>query len=110
MAECDGSLITCEAVMTEAFFLLRHHAPHLSALERMLSESVFDLSFSLANEARAVVALRKGYRNIPMSLADACIVRISEIHPHVPVLTIDSDFTVYRRNKRDLIPVIAPTR
>jgi predicted nucleic acid-binding protein len=74
----------------------------------MLWDGRFNLSFSLASEARAIVHLRRSYRNVPMSLADACLVRLSELHPKLSLITFDSDFHIYRRNKRQLIPIIAP--
>ena len=48
------------------------------------------------------------YRNVPMSLADACLVRLSELHPPAKVWTTDSDFTIYRRHRRALSPLIMP--
>lgn len=106
----DCPLVTCEPVLTEAFHLLRANAPQTRALEELLEGDAFDLSFALRKQAAEVVALRRSYRDVPMSLADACLVRLSELHPHCPVLTLDSDFATYRRNRRDLIPHITPTR
>ena len=108
MSQNDGRLITCEAVLTEAFFLLRHYAPQVTALEKMLLDGMIEFSFSLQIELQPVIALRRRYREIPMSLADACVVRLSELYPILPVFTLDSDFRVYRRNKRDLIPCLIP--
>jgi len=48
------------------------------------------------------------YQSVPMSFADACLVRMSELWPKTPVFTLDSDFRIYRRNKRQSIPLIAP--
>jgi predicted nucleic acid-binding protein len=104
----DGSLITCEAVVSEAWFLLRHLPRHLRQLRAMLADGVFDLSFHLENEAAAIARLMDRFNDVPMSLADACLVRLSELHPKLPLLTLDSDFKVYRRHGRQLIPVIAP--
>ncbi len=106
----DGPLVTCEAVMSEAWFLLRHLPRHLARLRAMLADGVFDLSFHLEDEAAAVSKLMDRYDNVPMSLADACLVRLSEIHPKIPLLTLDSDFRIYRRHGRQMIPVIAPQR
>ena len=108
MSQSDGPLISCEAVLTEAFFLLRHYAPQVTALEKMLLDGMIECSFSLQKELRPVIGLQRRYREIPMSLADACIVRLSELYPVLPVLTLDSDFRIYRRNKRDLIPCLMP--
>ena len=108
MSQIDGPLITCESVLTEAFFLLRHYAPQVAALEKLLLDGMIEFSFSLKKELRSVMALRRRYREIPMSLADACLVRLSELYPELAILTLDSDFRVYRRNKRDLIPYLMP--
>ena len=58
----------------------------------------------------AMDQLMKIYRNIPMSLADACLVRMAEIHEHSKVMTLDSDFTVYRKSRRKVIPLLRPVR
>jgi len=104
----DGPLITCEAVVSEAWFLLRHLPRHLSRLRAMLADGVFDLSFHLEDEGAAIARLMNRFEDVPMSLADACLVRLSELHPKLPLLTLDSDFKIYRRQGRQLIPVIAP--
>jgi predicted nucleic acid-binding protein len=48
------------------------------------------------------------YSSIPMSLADACLVRMSELEPRATVISLDSDFKIYRRNRRQVIPVLLP--
>jgi predicted nucleic acid-binding protein len=64
--------------------------------------------FGIAN--LRIRQLMKTYRNIPMSLADACLVRMAEIHEHSKVMTLDSDFTVYRKSRRKVIPLLRPER
>lgn len=103
-----GRPFTCEAVLGEAWFLLRHLPRHLARLRAMLADGVFDLSFHLEDEAAAVGRLMDRYHDVPMSLADACLVRLSELHPGLPLLTLDSDFKIYRRHRRQMIPVISP--
>jgi predicted nucleic acid-binding protein len=104
----DGSVITCEAVISEAWFLLRHAPRHLRCLQAMLADGVFDLSFHLEDQAPTVSSLMDRYDDVPMSLADACLVRLSELHPKRPLLTLDSDFKIYRKQGRQVICVIAP--
>lgn len=104
----EGPVITCEAVISEAWFLLRHPSRHLRRLQAMLADGVFDLGFHLEDEAVQVRELMDRYENVPMPLADACLVRLSEIHPHIPLVTLDSDFFVYRRHGRQVIHVISP--
>lgn len=103
-----GRLVTCEAVLGEAWFLLRRLPRHLGRLRAMLADGVFDLSFHLGDEAATVSRLMERYHDVPMSLADACLVRLSERQPRLPLLTLDSDFKVYRRHRRQTIPVISP--
>jgi predicted nucleic acid-binding protein len=107
-ARDSARLVTCEAVLTEAFYLLRRFRPQVAALRVMLADGVFDLTFSLGKERAFVVGLMERYQDVPMSLADACLVRLAELRPSMPVLTLDGDFRIYRRNKRQQIPVIAP--
>jgi len=108
MNDHEGPLITCEPVLTEAFFLLRNHVHQVVALEKILLDATIDFSFSLQKEIQPVTVLQRRYREIAMSLADACLVRLSELYPRLNVLTLDSDFRIYRRNKRDLIPCLFP--
>jgi len=79
-------------------------------------EAVFDLvmagaltvDFRMEEEAEALKHLMERYRNVPMDVADACMVRMSELHSGSEVLTVDSDFTIYRRHQREVIPLITP--
>ncbi len=103
-----GPLITCEAVLGEAFFLLRKSPRHLKSLRQMLADGAFDLSFHLLDEGLAISRLMDSYHDVPMSLADACLVRLSELHATLPVVTLDSDFRIYRRFGRKQIPFIMP--
>lgn len=102
-----GRVVTCEAVASEAFFLLRRSAGATRALRMMLGEGVLELA-SLAEEARAVTQLMDRYASVPMSWADACLVRLSELIPRAVIATLDDDFRVYRRNGRQVIPLLAP--
>lgn len=104
----DGPVFTCEAVISESWFLLRHAPRHQSRLQAMLADGAFDLSFHLEDEAAGISALMDRYADVPMSLADACLVRLSELHPKLPLITLDSDFKVYRRHGRQLIHIVSP--
>jgi predicted nucleic acid-binding protein len=109
-ADISGPVVTCEAVLTEAFFLLGHHRPGVEALLRLVESGLVRVGFSLADEAEPIRKLVARYANVPMSLADACLVRMTEIHSRSRVLTIDSDFLIYRRHGRQTIPLIMPPR
>lgn len=106
--EIEPPLRTCEAVLGEAAFLLRQVTGGLDALLALVDEGVVRIDFDLDDEATAVRALARRYADQPMSLADACLVRMSEIRTHAKILTLDSDFRRYRRLGRKVIPLIAP--
>ena len=75
---------------------------------RSLQKGYIQVPFHLSDEAEAIDLLMQRYQNVPMSLADACLVRISEIYENSAVLTLDSDFKIYRKHRNELIPVIMP--
>jgi predicted nucleic acid-binding protein len=103
-------LLTCEAVMTEAAFLLRRVAGGSSALMSLLARQAVRIAFRLDDEHEQVARLMTKYADVPMSLADACLVRMSEALPRARVMTFDSDFRVYRRASRQVVPVTMPVR
>jgi predicted nucleic acid-binding protein len=98
--------LTCESVVSEAFFLL--HPAHARGLDEFLRRGHVQLALSLTEELDRVLDLRTRYASVPMSLADACIVRMSEILPEPVVLTTDTDFTIYRRHGREVVPHLMP--
>jgi predicted nucleic acid-binding protein len=93
---------TCEAALSEAFYLFG--ATGLNALAALIQREALDVPFRFAENTAPVLALMQKYRQVPMSFADACIVRMTEIAPDPFVLTTDSDFRVYRRHSRQTIP------
>jgi len=104
----EPPLITCEAVISEACFLVRRlHGGPASVLE-LVARDIVRVDFRLANELADVRRLMAKYANVPMSLADACLVRMTELDARSTVLTLDEDFRVYRRNGRQIVPVILP--
>jgi len=101
-------MLVCEPVLVEALFLLAHLPSAQDALFRWLDKGVLDISFRLEDHHPSVWALFKKYRNVPMSLADGCLVRMAELHDRHAVFTLDSDFTIYRKHGRQSIPLITP--
>lgn len=101
-------LFSCEAVISEAFFLVRHVPGGVSALMAFLEEGVVCLDFNLRENLAVVSNLMRKYSDMPMSVADACLVRMTELNAHAPVFTLDSDFVIYRRHGRQTIPLIYP--
>jgi predicted nucleic acid-binding protein len=103
-----GPVVTCEAVLTEAMFLLRRHSSAQSKLLELVVQGVLPLGFELGREIRPVKALWERYDNVPSSLADACLIRLSELRTGFAVCTLDSDFGIYRRHRRQTIPLVMP--
>lgn len=101
-------VFTCEPVLTEACHLLRQIPTGREAVMSLLLRGVIAVDLALEAEAEAVEALLRRYRDLPMSLADACLVRMAELNGRCRVLTFDSDFEVYRRNVRQPIEVLRP--
>jgi predicted nucleic acid-binding protein len=101
-------LVTCEAVLAEAGHLVRLLPGGRVALLEMLEEGFLKIGLQLATQAAPVLALIKRYASVPMSLADACIVRLAELHANSRVCTLDNDFAIYRKNGRQVIPLLTP--
>jgi predicted nucleic acid-binding protein len=100
--------LTCDAVLTEAFFLVRK-LPHGTAkFFALLNSGLLDIDFSMIAEGPALEKLVHRYANVPMSLADACLVRLSKLHPQTVVFTLDQDFQIYRQEGRQPIPLLMP--
>ena len=98
--------LTCDAVLSEAFFLL--HGSHALALEQLLRRGHLQFAFNLAEELIPVLDLRVKYAEVPMSLADACLVRMTETLPDPVIVTTDADFKIYRRHSRQVVPCLLP--
>lgn len=101
-------LLTCEPVLTEAAFLLKQEDREADAIFALLERGVIRIALAVQEEQADLRALMHRYRNRPMSLADACLVRLSEIHAAGAVFTLDSDFRIYRRHGNKVIPVLTP--
>ncbi|HUG11554.1 MAG TPA: PIN domain-containing protein [Opitutaceae bacterium] len=101
-------LVTCEAVLAEAFHLVRHVPGGAAAVLSFLEEEVIQLDFDVRDSLAPIAALMRRYADVPMSLADACLVVLSEGNPDAPVFTLDSHFRIYRRHGRQTIPLIFP--
>jgi predicted nucleic acid-binding protein len=107
-AEIHPPMMTCEAVITEASYLLRDVDKGIDSLVQLVREQVVAIRFSLADDLPAVSRLLQKYASVPMSLADACLVRMAEQHTTAPILTLDSHFRIYRKLGRAVIPTIMP--
>jgi uncharacterized protein len=106
--ELPPPVFTCEAVLSESQFLLQERGGDPLAVLVWVQQGVISLAFEAAAEIERLMALQRSYRNLPMDFADACLVRMTEIHEHSRVLSTDSHFRIYRRNGRQIIPLRAP--
>lgn len=108
MADIRPPMIICEAVLAEATYLTSHIKGAREALIEMVGENFLTIGLQVQDQHAALLAMVKRYVNVPMSLADACVVRLAELHPKSPVFTLDSDFNIYRKNGRQVIEQICP--
>ena len=97
---------TCEAALSEAFHLLGPRG--LASLDALLRRQAARVAFDLAANMNPVLALMQKYADVPMSLADACLVRMSETLPGPIIITTDADFRIYRRFSRQVVPCLMP--
>ncbi|MGA9210203.1 MAG: PIN domain-containing protein [Terriglobales bacterium] len=108
--ELDPPLLVCEPVLAEAMHLLARFPRAQDALFELLENGALSIAFRIEEHVPALLKLHQKYRDRPMSLADACIVRMAEIYERHVVLTLDSDFTVYRKHGRDPLALIYPAQ
>lgn len=98
-------LLTCEAVLAEAAF----HLGSVSLVLAMIREGLVTLAFDCNDHLPQLEALAQRYADRQPDLADLCLIRMSELNPRHSVITVDrEDFRVYRRNKRETIPLLCP--
>jgi predicted nucleic acid-binding protein len=100
LEELCPPLLVCEPVLAEAMYLLARFSRAQDALYELLENGALRIAFRIEEHVSALRKLHHKYRDRPMSLADACIVRMAEIHERHAVLTLDSDFTIYRKHSR----------
>jgi predicted nucleic acid-binding protein len=103
-------LLTCEPVLTEAAFLLKREGGDTDALFALLERGVIRLGMQMDQEQADLRTLMRRYRDRPMSLADACLVRMAERYADGQVFTFDNDFLVYRRHGNKVIPLLTPEK
>lgn len=106
--ELAPPFLTCESVLSEACFLLGCETQAITKLAWLLNQDLITLPFRLSEEQTAVFELMRNYKNVPMSLADACLVRMAELESNPIIFTLDRDFQIYRKNRRQIIPAIMP--
>ncbi|MBV8186177.1 MAG: PIN domain-containing protein [Alphaproteobacteria bacterium] len=98
--------LTCEAVLSETFYLLG--APRAQHLLSLLRRGALLCPYRLCDNIAAVLKLLEKYADVPMSFADACLVRMTETVNDPVLLTSDCDFRIYRRHGRQVVPCEFP--
>ena len=98
-------LLTCEAVLAETAF----HLQSVPLVLSMVTEGLVEIAFDCNSQLSQLAALAERYSDRSPDLADLCLIRMSELYPRHSVITVDrADFRIYRRNKREAIPLICP--
>jgi len=107
-SQLNPPFYSCESVISEVCFLLKNteHGPQNTF--KLLERGLIQIPFKLSAEISIIIKLMNKYKNIPMSLADACLVRMCEQIADSTICTLDSDFKIYRKEKRKVIPIIIP--
>ena len=100
--------VSCEAVISESLFLLERARVGKEALCGLLERGIIVVRYSFEDELTETIRLIRRYHDTPMSFADACLVRMAEKSDGAVVFTTDSDFRTYRKNGRQVIPLIIP--
>jgi uncharacterized protein len=109
LAAVPPPLLTCEAVLSEAVYLVGGAIGGAERVLELVERGVVALPFRLDAEVAAIKALLKRYQDVRIDLADACLIRMTEIHADSVVMTLDSEFRdVFRRRGRQAIPTIMP--
>lgn len=110
IANLHEPLLTCEAVISEVFFLLSRVRGGTSIFVALLRDGLLlpSANFSYREQSAEVLRHLQHYADLPMSFADACLVRMSELERDCIIFTTDRDFLTYRRNRRQSIPLLSP--
>jgi predicted nucleic acid-binding protein len=106
--EISPPLLTCEAVVTEACHLLRPYSQGKAAVLDLLRRGVIQIPFRLDAQIEAISLLLKKYANLPISLADACLVRMADLFLGSSIITLDSHFRLYRGANRTRLHTLMP--
>ncbi len=101
-------MFTCEPVLAEACYLLRQIKGGREAVVEFVERRLLKVGLQIEEDAAAIRRLLSRYAAVPMSLADACLVRMAERIVDSRVMTLDGDFRIYRRHGRQVIPVLMP--
>ena len=107
-AQLQPPMLTCEPVIAEACHLLRNEPRGGRAVMELIDRGIVQIAFRIDENIAALFQLLRKYADVPMSLADACLVCMAELQPAATVFTLDSDFRLYRKRNRQVVPVLMP--
>lgn len=105
--QLSSGMLVCESVLTEVCHLIAKDGAPPAAVLKLVERNDLVL-VPLTYEIAAIRSLMERYNDVPMDFADACVTRLAELHDNASVCTTDSDFVVYRKNRRQAIPLVAP--
>lgn len=105
-ARLPAPWLTCDPALTETFHLVGNRGE--IHLKELLRRGAIVLAFDLGKELESVLGLMDKYADVPMSLADACLVRMTETLADPIIVTTDADFKIYRRHSRQVVPCLMP--
>lgn len=100
--------LTSEPVLTESAFILARDGFDADELFALAESGLLSVGLEFNRQRQTLRALMRRYRNVPMSLADATLVRLSELHHDCRIFTLDAHFGIYRRHGNKVIPVLMP--
>jgi predicted nucleic acid-binding protein len=103
------SFLTCEGIISESFFLLERAPGGKASLCSLLERGIIVSAFSFQHQLSETLGLIRRYQDTPMSFADACLVRMAELRDEAIIFTTDTDFQIYRKKGRQVIPLLIPT-
>ena len=106
----SGALVTCEGSITEATHLLSDAGVQSWGVLELVRRKIISVQFDLEPNLDRVLTLMKKYADTPMDFVDACLVTMTEAKRDCRLLTLDSDFKIYRRFERQTIPLIIPAK
>lgn len=106
--DCLAQLVTCEAVLSEAFYLLRNVHGAIQGVLQSVQESILQIPFTLSESASAVADLMDKYRDTPADFADACLIQLANELDTGDILTLDSDFKRYRWRRNRVFNLLVP--
>jgi predicted nucleic acid-binding protein len=104
----DAPLLVCEPVLAEAMYLLGRFSNAQDALLGLIENGALLIAFRVQEHVADLRKLHRKYRDRPISLADACIIRMAELFEQHAVLTLDSDFLIYRKHGHEPLNLIHP--